>query len=111
MIKITGMINALRVGASVKNQTGVKWAGTAVAAMLLALMIAKSFGYLEGVQNDSIVELVMVLVVLYSQLAGSTDVGLLPRDQRASNAKPSPELNAGHSVNISDDDDNYFLGS
>jgi hypothetical protein len=78
---IGNIIKALRVGTSIKNETGVKWAGAAVAFALVGLTVAQSFGYLEGVQSASVIELVMVLVVLYTQVATTTKIGLLPPDR------------------------------
>lgn len=83
MKRLMGIISALRVGASIKNQTGVKWAGLAVAAALSLLAVAQSFGYLQDVESAGVVELVMALVVLYAQAATTTKVGLLPSDKRA----------------------------
>ena len=75
------LIHALRIGASVKNPTPLKWAGVAVAVAIIALEVSKSYGVFADVTESSIVELVMAALVLYSQIASTEKIGVLPPDR------------------------------
>lgn len=81
MNRLSTLIRALRTGASVKNPTPLKWAGVAVAVAIIALEVAKSQGVLVDVSETAIIELVMVIVVLYSQIASTDKIGVLPPDR------------------------------
>jgi hypothetical protein len=79
---IRTLFHALRTGASVPNPTPLKWAGVAVAVALIALEVAKSYGVLADVQESAIIELVMAGLVLYSQIASTDKIGILPANRR-----------------------------
>ena len=80
------LIHALRVGASVPNPTPLKWAGVAVAVAIIALEVAKSYGVLADVSEAALIELVMAGLVLYSQIASTEKIGVLPPDRRIHDA-------------------------
>lgn len=75
---IRSLLHSLRIGASVKNPTPLKWSGVVVAVAIIALEVAKSYGVLTDVTESSIIELVMAALVLYSQIASTDKIGLLP---------------------------------
>lgn len=81
---IRSLLRALRVGASVRNPTPLKWAGVAIAVAIIALEVAKSYGVLADVSEAALIELVMAALVLYSQIASTEKIGLLPPDRRDS---------------------------
>ena len=77
-MNMLSIIKALRMGASLPNPTPIKWAGIFFAAMLIALQVAQHFGFLSGVSTDDWLQLAMLLLVLYSQVATTDKVGILP---------------------------------
>ena len=77
-MNVLSVIKALRVGSSLPNPTPYKWAGIFFAAMLIALQAAQHLGFLAGVSADDWLQLAMLLLVLYSQIATSEKVGVLP---------------------------------
>ena len=81
---IRSLLRALRVGASVQNPTSLKWAGVAVAVAIIALEVAKSYGVLADVSEAALIELVMAALVLYSQIASTEKIGVLPAKKQRS---------------------------
>lgn len=86
---ISSVFRALRVGASVQNTKGTKWAGFAAMAAIIILNIAKANGVLSDVQEKEFVdftvlavESVLALFAAYSQLATTEKIGLLPPADR-----------------------------
>ena len=77
-MNLLSIIKALRIGASLPNPTPIKWAGIFFAAMLIALQIAQHFGFLTGVSADDWINLSLLLLILYSQIATTEKVGILP---------------------------------
>jgi hypothetical protein len=77
-MNILSIIKALRMGASLPNPTPIKWAGIFFAVMLIALQFAQHFGFLLGVSADDWINLSLLLLILYSQIATTEKVGILP---------------------------------
>jgi hypothetical protein len=77
-MNLLSIIKALRMGASLPNPTPIKWAGIFFAAMLIALQAAQQFGLLVGVSADDWINLSLLLLILYSQIATTDKVGILP---------------------------------
>jgi hypothetical protein len=49
---------------------------------IIALEVAKSYGVLADVQESALIELVMAALVLYSQIASTEKIGVLPAARR-----------------------------
>ena len=73
------LIRSLRAGASLPNPTGWKWFGVAMVAGILALRVAQYFGFVTGFSEADIFELVALVGALYTQLATTEKIGLLPK--------------------------------
>lgn len=76
------LIHALRVGGTVKNPTSIKWVGVAVAAGIVVLEIAKSYGFFVSIDESSMIELIMAGVILYTQFATTDKIGILPKEKQ-----------------------------
>ena len=89
-MNILSIIKALRMGASLPNPTPIKWAGIFFAAMLIALQVAQHYGLLQGVSADDWINLSLLLLILYSQIATTEKVGILPARVDTQRVQPEP---------------------
>lgn len=76
MIKV---FDALRQGSALAQSTRWKWAGVAFVALSLANTAARLAGYESGFTDTEILELVALLGALYTQLATTEKIGILPK--------------------------------
>lgn len=86
---IPTLIRALRVGASVQNQKGMKWTGIVAAIAIVVLNVAKAKGVFVDVGETEFVNLailsvesILAIIAAYSQIASTEKVGLLPAADR-----------------------------
>ncbi len=86
------IVSALRKGAMVRNPTPLKWAGAVVTVAIVGLSIAQANGYLLEVDDAGITELVMAVLVLYSQIASTEKIGVLPAAPRNADELHSEQL-------------------
>jgi hypothetical protein len=77
-MNLLSIIKALRIGSSLPNPTPFKWAGIFSGVALIILQVAQQYGFLTGVSADDWLQLAMLLLVLYSQIATTNKVGILP---------------------------------
>jgi hypothetical protein len=80
MIRI--LVHALRVGASVDNPTPYRRLQFVIALAVFALELAKQRGYLAGVPEADVIELILIGAVMYAQLISDETVGVWPRAHR-----------------------------